>query len=162
MPTTDEEVAKKAAHVQRLREQVAAAQDQRVTRVSELSNDITMRQLEVEESRLQAQLDLAKNDAKVTTVKAGASTLLDTIKEDQANADAFAKAQEAARAASAPTGGVTAKEAEAQDKKALEDAAKANAKASAEGATNVPEGLAESTTTEPKRDSSTVADTTKG
>ena len=100
MPTTDEELAKKAEHVQRLREQVAAAQAQRVSREAEVSNDITAAQLDAEEVRLQAQLDAAKHESKVASVKSGAAIVLDTIKGDKANAEAFAKAQEAALAAS--------------------------------------------------------------
>jgi hypothetical protein len=103
MPTTDEELTKKGEQVQKLREQVAAAEAQRVSREAEVSNDIAMEQLKAEETRLQAQLDAAKNDSKASSVKAGAASVLDTIKGDQANASAFAEAQEAARAASAPT-----------------------------------------------------------
>jgi len=102
MATTDEDLAKKAAQVQRLREQVVAAESQRVSREAEVANDITMRQLEAEETRLQAQLAAAKNDSKASSVNAGAASVLDTIKGQQENADAFAKAQEAARAASEP------------------------------------------------------------
>ncbi len=163
MPTTNEELAAKVAQVEKLRAQVASAEDTRISRENEISNDVTMRQLEVEEARLQAQLDDAKTASKVTAVRAGASTVLDAVKADQVRADTYAKAQEAARNASGA--GVDPKEAaaeaEAANEAALTKAAEANAKAPAEAATNVPEGLAESTTTEPKRGSSTVADTTK-
>lgn len=103
MPTTDEELTKKGEQVQKLREQVAAAQDQRVSREAEVSNDIAMAQLKAEETRLQAQLDAVKSDGKAASVNAAAASVLDTIKDDQANASAFAEAQEAARAASKST-----------------------------------------------------------
>lgn len=100
MPTTDEELAKKAEHVQKLREKVAAATAQRLDRERGVANDIALAQLTAEETRLQAQLDEADRRSKAAAVKEGASGVLATIKEDQANAEAQAKAEAAAAAAS--------------------------------------------------------------
>lgn len=100
MPTTQEELAAKRERVEKLRDQLAAAEAQRVSRESEAQTDIEAAQLDAEEARLQGQLVAAKEAAKVGSVKSGTSGVLDTIKEDKARADAFAEAQEAARAAS--------------------------------------------------------------
>lgn len=86
MPTSDEAVQKKADDVQSLREKVADAEANRVTRERELSNDITMRQLEAEEARLEAALSRAKQDGKVASVKAGADAPLSAIQEEMATA----------------------------------------------------------------------------
>jgi hypothetical protein len=105
MPTTDEELAKKAEHVQKLREKVAAATAQRLDREKGLANDIAMAQLTAEETRLQAELDEADRRSKAAAVKEGAAGVLATLKEEQVNADARAKAEAAAAAASkAPSG----------------------------------------------------------
>lgn len=116
MPTTDDELAKKGEQVQKLREQVAMATAQRVEHEATVSNDIAMAQLNVEEARLQAQLDAAKRASKVSSVRSGASAVLDVIKEDKANADAYATAAAAAAAASsAPSTDTTSADETAAD-----------------------------------------------
>lgn len=96
MPTSDEEVQKKADRVAKLREQVANAEATRVDRERELSNDITMKNLEAEEAALEARLQVAKDASKVSVVKGGASAPLDAAKESMRLAVAQ---QDAAKAA---------------------------------------------------------------
>lgn len=95
---SDEEVQTKQANVQKLREQVAAAEAQRVANETAVGNDIVMAQLDVEEARLQAQLAEAKSAATKTAVKEGTSTTMDALRADQAAAREQAKAAEKAAA----------------------------------------------------------------
>lgn len=148
MATTDEELEQKRQHVQKLREQVANEVTKRETRERELGNDVVAIQLDAEATRLQAALDAAKAANKVAAVKEGASTVFEAVKTELSNAEYSAKAQEDARAASSANKGADAESAEALAEAALEKAAEANAKESASGATHVPEGMAESTTTD--------------
>lgn len=97
MPTSDEDLAKKADSVQKLREQVADAEAKRVERERSVSNDITMAQLESEEAALRARLAAAREASKVSTVKSGAEAPLAAAKEQME----AAVAQEQAVAAAA-------------------------------------------------------------
>jgi colicin import membrane protein len=132
--TTDEELDQKRQHVQKLRDQVAQEEAKRISREADLVNDIAAAQLDAEATRLEAQLAEAKRQNKVTDVKEGASTVLDAIKADQQQADAQAKAQEAAVVAREKAAEDAAAAAEKQ--KADEEAAAAKAKADAEAAAN--------------------------
>lgn len=96
MATSDEDLASKADSVQKLREQVQEAEAKRVMRENEISNDITMKQLEAEEASLQARLTAARDGAKVATVKDGASAPLDAVASQMEAAVAQQKAAEAA------------------------------------------------------------------
>ena len=93
MPTTDEELARKREHVQKLRNDLAAAEAQRVQRERESANDVTAAQLDAEAAQLEAQLAVANESKKVAAVKSGASSVLDSVKADQKAAAAQAKAQ---------------------------------------------------------------------
>jgi hypothetical protein len=101
MPTSDEDLQKKAERVQKLREQVTNAEATRVQREADLANDITMRQLEAEEAALEARLAVAKEAGKVANVKQGAAAPLDAVTEQMERAVAQQKAAEAAPAEAA-------------------------------------------------------------
>lgn len=60
MATSDEELADKRAHVQELREQVAAEEAKRLEREAGVVNDLASQQLDAEAARLEAQLAQAK------------------------------------------------------------------------------------------------------
>ena len=96
MAITDEELVKKQAHVQKLREQVANEEAKRTERQADLVNDITARQLDAEAARLEAQLEAAKQANKVSAVKEGAASVVAPVEEDLANAQALQKAQQEA------------------------------------------------------------------
>lgn len=96
MPTSDEDVQKKADKVQALREKVANAETVVVDRERELSNEITMKQLEAEEARLEARLTAAKAAGKVSTVKAGMEAPLAAVSEQMEQAVAAQKAADSA------------------------------------------------------------------
>lgn len=81
MPTSDEDLQAKSDEVQKLREQVAEEEAKREAREVELSNDVTMTQLQAEEANLQARLTLAKQAGKAGSVKSGAAAPLDAAKE---------------------------------------------------------------------------------
>lgn len=101
---SDQEVQEKQVRVAKLREQVAAANAQRLTNEAELTNDITLVQLDAEEARLQAELAEAKTAATKTAVKEGAQTTLQAAREQQAAAREQAKAAEKAAAATSEKG----------------------------------------------------------
>lgn len=79
MPTTDDELAKKRDKLEKLREQVAEAEDTRLQRERELSNDISAAELDAEEARLTHRLSIAKEMSKVSVVKAGAAQIFENI-----------------------------------------------------------------------------------
>ena len=79
-PITDEEVEKQRERNEKLREQIAAANDQRLEREAEVANSVTMAALKAEEARLEAELAEAKELAKMTSVKAGVSAQIDNVK----------------------------------------------------------------------------------
>lgn len=81
MPTTDEELRKQQEKVAKLRRQLADEERKRVARERELSNDITMTQLQAEEARLQSRLVAAKERNKVSAVKSGAEAPLESARE---------------------------------------------------------------------------------
>lgn len=97
---SDEDLAKQQARVEKLRQQVEDAERTRSIREREYANAITMEQLRAEEARLQSQLDAAKADARVSSVKEGASGPLEAARE----ATRIAEAQGSA-ANTNPTGG---------------------------------------------------------
>lgn len=79
MPTSDEDLQKKADDVQKLREQVADAEAKRVERERVVSNDLHMAQLESEEAALRARLAQAREASKVSNVKSGADAPLAAV-----------------------------------------------------------------------------------
>lgn len=81
MPTSDEELQRKAEAVQKLREQVTEAEAQREQRELDTANDVTMTQLEAEEAALRARLAQAKEAGKVASVKSGVEAPLNAAKE---------------------------------------------------------------------------------
>lgn len=95
MATSDEDVAKKAEAVEKLRQQVANAESTREVRERELHNDIQMRQLEAEEARLKTRLAVAKEEGKVAHVKAGAEAPLSAIEVEMQKAVAAQEANAA-------------------------------------------------------------------
>lgn len=94
--TSQEELAKKGEHVQKLREQVAAEEAKRLERESGLANEITAQQLDAEAARLEAQLAMAKQANRASAVKEGASGPLAAAKAEMEAAVAQQKAAEAA------------------------------------------------------------------
>lgn len=88
MPTSDEDLQKRAEQVQKLREQVADEEAKRTDRERALANDITMAQLDAEAAQLEARLQVAKNAGKVSEVKSGAQAPLDAAKEQMRVAQA--------------------------------------------------------------------------
>lgn len=98
MATTEKDLDQKRERLARLRQQVAEANAQRVTREEDLSRDVQAAQLDAEAAQLEAQLFAAKEAAKSGTLKARASGPLDTAKEDMRRAAELQKAQEKAAA----------------------------------------------------------------
>ncbi len=98
MPTSDDDLLKKQANVEKLRQQLVTAEASRVNRELELSNDVTAAQLDAEAARLEADLAVAKDLSRVTAVKSGASAPLDTardlLKAEIARGSALAAARE--------------------------------------------------------------------
>jgi hypothetical protein len=103
MPTSDEDLQAQADKVQKMREQVADAEANRQTRELELSNDIAMTQLKAEEAQLSARLTVAKNQGKVSSVKAGADAPLSAAKAQLEASVAAQKAAEKDPETAAPT-----------------------------------------------------------
>ncbi len=94
MPVSDEDLEKKRATLDKLREQLSDAQTTREDRERELANDLYMRQLDAEEARLRAALTQAREAAKAGSVKAGVADLIDTVKDQEAVAQEQARATE--------------------------------------------------------------------
>lgn len=94
MPTSDEELQKKAEDVDKLRQQVANAEATREQREKELANDITLKQLEAEEASLKARLAVSKDAGKVSNVRDGAAAPLNAVGEMMERAVAQQKAAE--------------------------------------------------------------------
>ena len=92
MATSDEELQAKADKIQKLREQIAAEEAKRLEREAAVANDITAAQLDAEATRLQAQLEAAKNANKANAVKDGAANVLEAAKADLKTAAAAASA----------------------------------------------------------------------
>jgi hypothetical protein len=101
MPTSDEDLQKKAEEIQKLRDQVANKEATREQREIDLANDITMKQLETEEAQLRARLNVANDAAKVSVVKDGAAAPLSAVEDNLKAAVAAQKATEKAPAESA-------------------------------------------------------------
>lgn len=91
---TDEDLARKRERVSKLRDQLAEAEATRTNRVLDTDREIEAARLDAEEKRLEAQLSQAKEAAKVSVVKEGASGPLAQAKEQMKQAEA----QSAARA----------------------------------------------------------------
>lgn len=91
---TSEELAAKRASIEKLRQQIADTEAKRFERETAATNDITMRQLEAEETRLKAELALARDDASASSVRESNADLLSTVRDDQkAASDALKSAQ---------------------------------------------------------------------
>lgn len=101
---SDQEVQAKQERVAKLRAQVEEANTRRASNEAELTNDITIAQLDVEEARLEAQLAEAKASATKTAVKDGANTTLQAAREAQAAAREQAKAAEKAASTTSEKG----------------------------------------------------------
>ena len=86
MPTSDEDLQKKADRVKTLRQQVARAEATRIDRERSVANDIQMTQLEAEEAALEARLAVAKEAGKVSVVRDGIAAPLDAAKDQLAAA----------------------------------------------------------------------------
>lgn len=99
MPTSDEDLAKQADKVQKLRDQVASAEAERVQRERDSANDVAMLQLQAEEERLNAALVVAKDAKKAASVKDGNDAPLSAAKAEMEAAVAARKAAEASVAA---------------------------------------------------------------
>lgn len=95
MATSDEELAKKAEEVERLRQQVAEAEALRESRERGLTNDIQAAELDAEAARLRAELAALKDSAKVSNVRESATPLL-TETANAKEAASVAKAAEKA------------------------------------------------------------------
>lgn len=117
MPTSDEDLQAQADKVEKLREQVANAEAKRTERERELSNDITMTQLQAEEAALEARLTVAKEQGKVGSVKAGAGAPLDAAKDQLklavASRDAASSSVDAARSTESARAGASGESAAA-------------------------------------------------
>lgn len=96
MPTTDEELQKKREENEKLRSQIAAAEAKRVQNEQLASNDIVAAQLDAENARLQAELTLAQDGAKKSTINEGTADLTATVKDDLKAADLALKGAQAA------------------------------------------------------------------
>lgn len=97
MPTSDEDLAKEQARVEKLRQQLADEEAKRVERERSLANDITLAQLQAEAAQLEARLAVAKEQGKVATVKDGAAAPLDAAKAQMEQAVAAQKAAESTK-----------------------------------------------------------------
>jgi hypothetical protein len=98
MPTSDDDLRKKQEHVQKLRQQLAAAEASRVSREVELANDVTAAQLDAEAARLEADLGVAKDMAKASNVRSAAAAPLDAARNAMKAELSRGEALEAARA----------------------------------------------------------------
>ena len=87
---SDEDVARKVASVEKLRQQVADAESKRLDNERSQTNAIQLRQLEAEEARLQLELTRAKATSTVASAREGASAPLDAA---TANMEAAVAAQ---------------------------------------------------------------------
>lgn len=93
MAITEEELDAKRQRVEKLREQVAAERQKRAARESDLVNEVAAAQLDAEATHLEATLEAERRNNKVAEVKAGAASVLDAVRADQANAKERASAQ---------------------------------------------------------------------
>ncbi len=84
---TDKDLEQKQEKNQKLREKIADAEALAATRVQDESRVMQAELLDAETARLEAQLSAAKEAAKVTTVREGASALNDQIAEQKAAAE---------------------------------------------------------------------------
>lgn len=100
-PTSDEDLQKVQAEVQKLRDQVAAEERKAADRARGLDNDIAAADLAAEKMRLETRLAAAKESGKASAVKAGASAPLAAAKQQMELAIAQAKAAEELRTADA-------------------------------------------------------------
>lgn len=96
MPTSNEDLQKKADEVQQLREQVTNEESKRRTREAELANDVTMAKLEAEEAALKARLAVLqqapskKSEVEATTPLASAREQMEAAVAQQKAAEATA------------------------------------------------------------------------
>ncbi len=88
MPTSDEDLAKEQAAVEKLREQVASEEATLLQRQQELANDVTANALQREKAALQARLDQLKGQSKVAAVREGAAAVVDPVKHAASIEDA--------------------------------------------------------------------------
>lgn len=79
MPISEDELDKKRAKVEKLRENLAEAQFLREEREREASRDLEAKQLDAEAARLEGELNIAKEMAKVGTIKAGTADLAEVV-----------------------------------------------------------------------------------
>ncbi len=83
MPVTDEDLGKQQAKLEKMREQLADATAAREDRERELARELDMKRLKAEEARLQGELNLAKEMAKVKSVRAGSADLVESVEEQE-------------------------------------------------------------------------------
>lgn len=101
---TDEEVQAAKDHVVELRAQLEDARTGGAEHIKSVENDITLHDLAAEAARLEAELAVAKEQKKVTVVRAGAAAPLSTAKEQMAAAVSHQKSVEKELAANKKTG----------------------------------------------------------
>ena len=87
---SDEDLDAKRAKAEKLREQIAAAQSDKATKVAAAENEIVGAQLDAEVANLEAQLARIKGESSVKAVKEGAAGPLAQAKEQLAQAQAIA------------------------------------------------------------------------
>jgi Skp family chaperone for outer membrane proteins len=98
MPTSDADLARQQAEVEKLRQQVTEAERGLVSAQQELANDVTANALEKEKNALQARLAELKGASTKTAVKEGAAVVLDpdgtVAAHEEAKQSALAEAGE--------------------------------------------------------------------
>jgi len=86
---TENDLEQKRAKVEKLREQIAAAEAKAATAVQDQSNAIEAAALDAEAARLEARLAAAKEQAKVSNVKDGSAELSETLKAAMKAAESY-------------------------------------------------------------------------
>jgi uncharacterized small protein (DUF1192 family) len=98
---SDEELDKKREDLQALRDEIAQVNAERVQRDQQQSNAVVGAQLDAEAARLQAELAAAKATAKMTAPSEASNSPLEQAKTQMVNAEAARKAIEDAAKADA-------------------------------------------------------------
>lgn len=97
MPTSDKDVAAERKRVEKLRDELANATATRVERENAQTNDIKVARLKAEGAALEAELEAAREAAKVSSVRQGVAGVIDPAREAESAADERTKAATAAR-----------------------------------------------------------------
>lgn len=91
MAVTEEDLDNERKAIEKLRGQVADTQAKAEQRVRDQANVVEHEALKAERARLEAQLAVAREQAKAATVKEGASGVLDQVKDEREAAENLAK-----------------------------------------------------------------------